>query len=278
MEEFETELNSRPKKKDQVSDGFHKVSVRKSHREQSRSFVTPDYSNKATWFYNSIRVIDELAINMGVGIIYTFADINKTIINLTKITDREDCLDLEVIVKKNDVIISSGFTVSYTNKQIVFISANSPTDEIKVSYSYENGSLYELLAIPGKKILLDYVETQFSAGMIFNDILVFEVVLNNSLTGNEDVVLGKMEYHNAADFLNKGNHGSLLEAFGELTKNVNIFPWNYLTGYTIKPVGDSTADPNCNEFNKIRIYLKNNIPYTACEIATGTFYCLIEDL
>lgn len=271
------------KKKKYIKDGITKTAPVKSYAESSKSFVSPDFANRCSWFFESTRVTDETATDFGDQTTYTFAP-NDYVINLNMVTDREDykgsgTIDCTIVVKVNDVVQSSGYSITFPavntkGASVVFDSALSGGDVVKVTYSKEAGSAFEVVAASGKQILLDYVETQFSAGATFNDTLVFELIAD---FGGGDVVLGKTEYITAQDFLNKGNHGSQLKAFGGLTTDVNVFPWNYLTGFTIKPYAES-VNPANNEFHKIKMYLKNNTPYTDCEIATGTFYCLIEDL
>jgi len=261
-----------------TSEGLMKMSLDKSFQDSSKSFVSHDYSNKASWFYKSVEVADEVATTSD-NLTYSYGS-GKTIIDLDLVTDRQDWLQKGITIKKNDVVITTGFTVNLGSNNVVFDTALLGTDVVKVSYAYENGSEFELIASAGKKILLSYVETQFSIGTVFpaNDYMLFELVLNNPNVGGQDYVAATVEYKTAKDFLNKGNNGSVLRAFGELTKDVNIFPWNYMTGFIVKPFGDATTDPTKNEFNKIRIKMKNNGVYTNCDIATGTFYCRIENL
>ena len=271
-------------KKHTTSDGRKKASIEKSYEDSSTSFISPNFAEerKDSWFYYATEVVDETATTSD-DTTYDFGTAagSKEIINERYVTDRKRFPNKFVKVKKNDEVITSGFTVNHAAKTIVFDSANESSDVIKVSYAYENGSGYELVSSEGKIIRLDYVETQFSQGCSFNDILRFELVLNNASTGNQDYVVGYEEYWTASDFLSKGNHGTQLKAFGELQIGINIFPWNYLSGYTIYPVGE-ICDPYRNQFNKIKMYLKNDQGYgdetNPCEIATGAFYCFVEDL
>lgn len=267
-----------------TKDGYKKVSTIKSYNDSSKSFVSPDFSDRATWFYESTRVNDEVATDSGDHTTYTFSP-NDYVINLDKVTDREDykgsgSIDCRIVIKIDDVEQSSGYSISLPDNpntkggSVMFDSALTGSEVIKVTYSKESGSAFILAASSGKKIMLDYVETQFSAGAAFNDVLVFELIAD---LGGGDMVLGKTEYITAQDFLNKGNHGSQLKAFGGLSEDVNVFPWNYLTGFTIKSSSEA-VNPANNEFHKVKMYLKNNDPYTNCEIATGTFYCIVEDL
>ncbi len=254
---------------------MREVIIKKSYSESSRSFVSPNFSDKTSWFCDATVVTDEIATTSD-DTIYDFAT-SKDVIDFDAITDREDYPDRELKVKKNDVEITTGFTVDYQTNKITFGSANQGSDVIKVTYAYANSSCFELTASAGKYIELSYVETQFSEGTTINDYLIFELILNNATTSDTNVVAGKTEYRTAKDYLNKGNHGTILNPFGELTKKVNVFPWNYMTGFTIKPIGEE-VNPAENEFNKIKMYLKNDTPYTNCEIGTATFYCLIRDL
>jgi hypothetical protein len=261
-----------------TNEGYTKVAIVKSFNDSSKSFVSPDFANKSTWFFNSISVVDEIATTSD-NSIYQFASgSNITVIDLDNVTDRRVWASKGISIKKNDIVITTGFVVNPNTKIISFQVPNEPSDIIKISYNKENGSMFEVISSPGKKVLIDYVESQFSAGTTFNDSLMFQLLINTPATGNQDYVVASMEYKNAKDFLNIGNHGTVMEPFGELTQKVNVFPWNYLTGFTIKPIGDETTNPNKNEFNKIKMYLKNDQPFTNCELACGTFYCYIEDL
>lgn len=267
-----------------TTEGLNKLATVKSYEDTSTSFVSCNFAaeRRDSWFYNATEVVDEVATTSD-DTTYSFGSAagSKEVINERYVTDRKRFLGKFVSVKKNDVAITSGFTVNHAAKTIVFDSANSGSDVVRVSYSYESGSLFELVADSGKVLRLDYVETQFSQGCAFNDTLRFELILNNAATGNQDYMVGYEEYQTAADFLSKGNHGSVLGAFGELEIDVNVFPWDYLSGYTIYPVG-TVCDPYKNQFNKIKMYLVNDLGYGSetkpCEIATGTFYCFVEDL
>jgi hypothetical protein len=199
--------------------------------------------------------------------------------------------DLAPVVKKNDEVITSGFTIDHTNGTVTFDSANAPSDVIKVTYYYGNSSQMDLTATAGKLLFVDYVETQFSAGCVMpaNSKFVFQSVYNGpavpayGIPANYDVVLKSFEYYNAKDFLNESTQAYVVEPFMELTAKVNILPWNYLTGHTIKSPGDVTTDITKNEFNKLRFRLVdiNGGPdpiLTSAEIATGTVYCRIYDV
>lgn len=250
----------------------------KSFADQSRSFVTPDYCKRQSWYYDVTKVVDEVASTVD-NTNFDFA-LAKTIIHLKWVTDRNEYADRGVFVKVNDVAQTTGFSIIYNTSgksTIAFSSPRDPSDVIKVSYSTPNSSLFELVSSPGKVLRVNYVESQFSAGAVLNDTMRYELILNTPLTGNTDVVVGSVEYQTAADYYNKADLGVVTPPFGELTRDVITFPWNYQTGFIIKPVGDPTTDPTKGEFNKVKIFLKNDEPVTNCDIATGTIFCLVED-
>lgn len=263
------------KKIDITPEGVTKVVSVKSFNEASKTIVSPDFTKRHTWYYQATLVSDEVATTLD-QITYSFAS-GRTVINLRDVTDRSDWASRDVTIKKNGIILTSGFTVNHSARTIVFGSANLVTDVIAVSYSYENGSAFDLIAAPGKKVKLAHIEAQLSVNVGTEDLLVFEVILNNPNVGNVDYVAGRKEYYNGPDLLNTSNLGNTIDPFGGLTQKINVFPWYYLTGYVIKPVGDATTDPNLNEFNKIRVRLKNNNVLSG-ELATATFYCFEEAL
>jgi hypothetical protein len=281
------------------NEGHALVSTRKSYATPSKSFSTPDYSNRDTWFSDYTRVVDEV---MSTSDDTTYTSIrtpttgwNHHWMDWSKIPNharQDNGSNLKTILKKNDVVITSGFSIDCTNGQVVFESANSPSDVIKATYSYGNSSKFDLVANSGKKLNLDYVEVQFSEGSVMpeGEYLLFQSIYNGpaipanalgaghpGLPANTDIVLRTFEYHGYHDFLNESTLAISCKKFMGLTKEVVILPWNYLTGHTIKPVGE-VADLSLGEFHKLRCCMAKDGVIQDCEIATGTFYCIIESL
>lgn len=263
-----------PRKANQTKDKIEKVITSKPFNEIGKTIISPDYADRSTWYYSSVRVTGETATDSGDQTNYTFAS-GKTLINLDNISDRHLLSDKKIVVYEDSVEVSD-YIIDYSTNTIVFDSQRSGSPTITVDYDYENGSKFVVTADTNKILKIGYVETQFTEGAALNDDLVFQAVLNNAATGNTDYVVVEMEYKRAADFLNRSNHGTSLVPFGEVTKNVNICPWNYTSGYTILPVGTDT-DATKHEFNKLVVFLRNDIPYNS-EVATATFYCIEEDI
>ncbi len=279
------------------TDDIPVLQIIKSYHDSSKSFTTPDFTDRKSWFFDRTRVTDEV-MSTSDDTIYSStrtptAGWNHDWLRWDLIPNhiRQTETDIVPVVKKNDEVVSSGFTIDYTNGTVTFDSANQPTDVIKVSYSYGNSSRMDLTANAGKKLFVDYVETQFSVGCTIPSTakFVFQSIYNGpaipayGIPENTDVILRSYEYYNAKDFLNESTQAYVVEPFMELTAKVNILPWNYLTGHTIKPAGDTTTDLSKNEFNKLRIQLVdiNGGPdpiLSSAEIATGTVYCRVHDV
>jgi hypothetical protein len=274
-----------------TGDGIPQFAIRKSYRDKSRSFTTPDYSNPCTWYFDKETITGEI-LNTSDDTTYSsgrdVTDWNHYWIDWKRIPNnaRTDFPDLKLKVYKNDVLITSGFTVDCANGTVVFDTANQGTDVIKVDYCYGNSAKFELTPLAGKKLLVDYVEVQFSQGCSFNgDIpLFFRAIYNGpaiaplGIPANYDVAVNNYEYYEADDFLNESTGTMVGEPFGRLAKKYLVLPWNYLTGHTLKPAGDVTTNLMDSEFNKLVVEQASNNIVGDCEIATCTFYCKIENL
>lgn len=265
-------------------DGHQLVSPRKSYKEPSRSFTTPDYSDKTTWFGDLTRHENE-ALSTADNI--TYSSLNQFWIDWKKIPNHVrqfKASEVLIEIKKNDVIITSGFSIDHAAGTITFDSANQPSDIIKATYSVGNSTKFDLLAEPGKKLKVDYVEVQFSEGAIMpeGDCMLFQSIYNGpaipslGIPANFDIPLRTFEYWGYRDFLGESTGARECLPFMGMSKKSIILPWDYLTGHTIVPIGE-VADLAAGEFHKLRCVMKNNGLITNCEIATGTFYCIIGD-
>lgn len=283
------------------ADGNPIRSFSKSYRDKSRSFATPDYSNPCTWYGDTTEVTGEVMNDSGDHLTYNSSRSiaggwNHYWINWKRIPNsaRQDYPSLyDPKVYVNDVLTTSGFTLDHTNGSVTFESALDPADVVKVDYFYGNSGDFYLVPTAGKKLLIDYIELQFTAGCTFNQEspILFQPIYNGPALpadslyvgfpgwpANTDLPLKTYYYYDADDFLNESTGVQVGKAFGRLTKDFNILPWDYLTGHTLKPPGDTSTNIGQGEFNKLKISSLANKLVTDCEIATGTVYCKIEGL
>lgn len=281
-----------------TTDQIPMFSLHKSYRDSSRSFTTPDYSNPLTWYFDVTKVTGEVLTRVD-SVTYQSSRLvpewNHYWIKWERIPNnaRMDYPFLKVKVYRNSVLLPSGYLIDYTNGKLVFLSPQDSGDVISVDYCYGKSADFELSSIAGKRLLVDYVEVQFSVGCQFNEEspIVFEAVYNgpalpeNSLyvgfpgyPANTDLVLKQYSYFDADDFLNEATGVQVGEPFGRLLNKYCILPWNYLTGHTLLSPGNILTDLGRGEFNKFRVRKIGNKIVQNCELATCTFYCKMESI
>jgi hypothetical protein len=244
-----------------------KLPIVATHKPEGTDFskTSHDWSDCTTWFNDSTRVTGETP-TLDTGTTYDLA--NSNIIDLVsgKVSD-EDGFSSAYIVKLYDdaVEIDSGdYTVDYVNGKVTLDSA--PSGALTADYSYENGSTYLLKPDTGKVLFLEHAEIQF-AGLTAMSQIEFQIwAYDPNDLPNKMLVKNKI-YKNEKDILNSANLGQgKIQAFGALTNDVLVFPFNYVY---LQPLKDSQG-------LEMRIKITNDSPYTA-EFATATFYCISED-
>lgn len=234
--------------------------------------VTHDFADKRTWYQGSSSSTG-MSCTLDTGDTY---DLPTDLICPYLISDRDLLGGTYDFTIKDNGVTTTDYTVDYVNHQITFNS--SPTGPITCDGYTAGSSDYTLTPDSGKYWLVDYIEIQVSQGATFNDTLSFDLVLNHAGTGNADYTAGSTTFNTAKDFLNKSNYGNSFAAFGELSTNTIILPWNFVTGYKIFPVGNADVIPAQMEFNKLKASLVNDEVMTNCEVATATFYCYERSL
>lgn len=250
------------------------------------SLLTPDLTNRTTWYQKSVQVVGETLVDSEDGL--TFTSVNLWWINIyaptltytyKQIPTRSGVwgahTQWEVIIKVNGVVVTTGYTINYAAGTVTFASSQSG-NTITATYWTNNGvsmpSEWLLLPPPGHKLIVQHVELQFSVGIQLTDTLCFEVWAGGNLAtyGTFPDILfnagyGQMraDYRNAFDFLNAANLGQgVVSLFGTLTKEVIILPFSYIQAFTL----DSAVGAI------FRVRLLNDTPYTNADFATGTFY------
>ena len=261
---------------DQNSDGASHVAI-DALEGSKKYFVSHDFSNKNTWWQNSTREEDDALTDSGDHLTYTSGNANW--IETDEISDRADlvaqsaadCLDLDdksnrsIVVKVDASPVTTGFTIDHDAGSVTFESSQEGST-VTATYSYAGGSTYRIKPQTGKKLKLSYVEIQTSAGATMPaGGYVFQYKL--ALAG----VVKERKYLNAKDLINFGTVGTTIPAFGELTKNVVILPFNYMTCDIIEPHPTYGA-------MWIETFTQDDGVVTDSELATVTYYCTSEDI
>jgi hypothetical protein len=267
----------------------------------SVTFYTHNFCDKTTWYENATRVVDEVATDSGDHITYNLVQNNVIDVYHGKITDEDDLLDpsdnsYRVEVKVDDVVkterdphenhmgnTSHGdYTVDYANGDIVFHSALTGTEVVKVTYHYATTSGFTVAPKAGKKLQIELVEVQFSNDIEIRDTALFTTygyveVFAPSLTpvpypAGTQIPIRTKRYKTMQNYQDDAMRAyPQVSALGGanwrgLGQPVQIFDWDYQRGLVLhEPQG-----------MKIVISMEHDEPCggTYC---TVTFYCATED-
>lgn len=264
------------------------------------TFVTHDWADPTTWFGDAIRVVDE-APSTSDNRTFRLAHQNA-IDTFHGHIFQEDFLlsagghSLRMGVKVNDQTkqeqdphVGSGgdFTVDYAVGQVVFLSALTYSDAVRVTYHYANGSEWVLKPAIGKKLKVSRVECQFADDWVMTDSVVFQPyglvdVFAPQLVGNGQgqipagtkIPLGNPAvYKSANDFQNEANLSfPMYPAIGGLGwrgagRACLIMNWDYVSATVLR------SDWGM----EIRIKLQHDVPFGGW-FATATLYCTSEPL
>ena len=253
------------------------------------SLVTPDLSDRTTWYQKSVQVVDETLTDSGNGLTFTSAHahwVNIYSLKLTythkQIPKRDGTFgkhsDWAIVVKVNGAAVTSGFTINYAAGTVIFNSSQSGNTITCTYWHNDVAHPSEWLLTPGtgKKYIVEHAELQMSCGITVNDALRFEIWAGAGLGtyGSFPDYLfeagyGQMraDYRGANDIINAANLGQgSVPIFGGLTKEVIVIPFSYLQAFTL----DSAVGAI------FRVVLVNDIPYSDADIATGTFYLQVS--
>lgn len=235
----------------------------------SSVFVSHDFTDKTTWYQESVAVTDETLTDSGDGL--TFEAANTHFIDMThgKI-HKEDTLnaagDYDITVKVNDVVQTSGYSVDYVAGEITFDSSQSG-NTVKLTYRYASGSTWTLgPAEAGKTLHVKHTEVQFSKSANIDSPINFDTFVYNPADLPNKVRYDRVRYKSIRDIVNESNLGYSVPAIGSLTEETIIFPFVYGT------VKSLTASSGA----EIRVSIQDDIELTGT-YGTLTFYVLVKD-
>lgn len=255
---------------------------------KSVSMVTPDLTDRTSWYQKSVQITNETLTDSGDGL--TFTSVHPWWINTsaasTKLTytykqvPKRDgtfgnLTDWAVSVKVNGTSVSSStYTVDYVNGKITFNSSQSG-NTVQVTYWTNDGVTKpsEWLLVPpaGKKYIVQHAEVQFSVNAQIKDTIRFEIWGGGTLSAYGsfpdylfDAGYGQFraDYRNARDLINAANEGQgVIAKIGELTSEVVVMPFNYIQAFAL----DSAVGA------MFRLTLLNDTQFIG-ELTTCTFY------
>jgi len=232
----------------------------------SATKVSYDWTDKTTWYQNSIVVTGETMTDSGDGL--TFNSLNDSWIDLThgNLYDEYNLSDKkEPKIYDNAVEITTGFSIDYSSGNVTFDSA--PSGSVTCDYWYANSSLWTLIPDSGKVLFIEHAELNFSKDIMVQNYINFEIWVYNPYDLPNKILHQKFQYKNIKDLINAANLGQgFIPAVAGLSQDVIIFPFNY---GTVKPLQSSLGA-------ELRISMENDESMIG-EWATATFYVISED-
>lgn len=290
-----------------TSDGKQLVASTKPDRPKL-TFISHNFCDRSTWYGQSTKVEEEVAVDSGNHQDYTVD--NGPLIDTYhgKITF-EDLLkngeggSYRPVVTVDDVVkteqdphYGSGgdYTIDYTNKTVHFLEALQGTEVVKVTYYYSGvagpgeapKSTFIIYPIPGKFLILDRVEVQFSKDIELNDSFMFQAYALvdfvapemmgppwNIPSGTKIPIPDPLIYKTLQDLQNDSN-GSWVSYppigtnWRALAYETLMFRWDYEVGSTI-------LDPRIGA--EIRVWMQHDEPCGG-HIGVATIYCTSEDV
>lgn len=267
--------------------GAIKVAVEKSD-ESSTTLISHDWCDPSSWFTNSERVVDKV-LTFESGLIHSSGDVD--IIDLThgRVTDEDEFSSSYLVeLKDNDVVIieDKDYTVDYKTGKFTLDVNYSKQGELKATYSKATDSVYIYEPKPGKILVLEHPELNFSKDCFINVHIDFEVWVGNPYFDPEQPIVEydpdvpglenclrlpykKKVYKNEKDLVNAANLGQgFIPQFGNLPDDVLVFPFNYVT----------TTNLRSTDLAQLRLSLGKNkdgevVPLTG-SYGTVSFYVI----
>lgn len=153
-----------------------------------RVLVSPNLCDQTTWYYQSTRVTDEVAVDSGDGLTFNLANANVIDMYHGKVFDeyhlRQDGGDEYKVVVKVDTVevtereafAASGgdYTVDYAAGSITFASSQSGST-VEVSYNYPASSVWSVVPSSGKRLDIQYAEAQFSSDLEMESAMIVSI-------------------------------------------------------------------------------------------------------
>lgn len=228
---------------------------------------THDFSKKQTWYQNSVLVSGEVLTTTDNLV---FSSVHTFWIDLThSLMYDEDVINstgtYTPVIKIDDVVQTSGFTINYSTGGVTFSSSVSGV--VTANYYYATTSYFAVKPKTGKVLAIKAAEVQFTTDVVINDSFVFEAWFKSHPTYGTMAIPGtRIAYKSPKDFMTACNEGQgLIPAWGGMVNDTHVFPFKYARP---KPVKYS-------QYIEIRVYLLTHQPITG-EYATGTFYVTID--
>lgn len=265
------------------------VSLRKgAPGTDSLTIVTHDFSDRTSWYQNSVKVIDGTLTDIGNGLTFQAAvgvrnwiniDSPKLTYDHNKLLLRDGTFGKEeeyrVIVKVNNIIADkSTYTINFIDGSITF-STTKAGSIVTATYYHNDGiaNRSDFLINPpvGQMFRIEHVEIQFSRYLQFPTQVTLEMWAGGTLATygdfndtlyNAGYGQQRSVYRGHRDLINWcNNQYPVIPACGDLTQDILVFPFKFLVA----------VDMKSSQGTMFRVHTVNDIPLTG-ELSTATLY------
>jgi len=292
--DFETNVKPTANAVLEHRDASNKVVISPGMRESQSgqdglTVVTHDWGDRTTWYQYAEKITDQILTDSGDGLTFNSTknywiniDSSRLTFDYKTVMKKDGTFgqktDWRPVVKVNDVVQTSGYTVNYVTGDITFNSSQSG-NTVKVTFHHNDGvtgrSRWNLMCNSSYvSLVIEHLEIQFSRASTFPKAMKVQIWAGGTLAtyeavgwsdGAYDAGYGQewSEYKGVKDLINICNRGTgTIPAGGELTDDVLVFPFNYLYAQKIT-----------NQYDVcLTITMVDDEPMGSAELATATFY------
>ena len=240
--------------------------------DPSYTSATHDFTNKTTWYTNSVRLEDEVLTTSDD---LTYSAVNDFFIDVVNaIINRQDLhQDKKIFVKVDDVLVTD-FTIDHRAGTIAFPTAQTGSI-VKCTYNYATNSEWIIGPGEGELMIIEHSEVQFAKDVVINTPLRFEVWVGNPYyatvghpyEGMPKIPYSNIQYNSIRDLINEANLGTgYIPQMGDLPDDILVFPFNYVS---VKPFRASLGA-------ELRLRSVGDLELTG-SYGTATFYLITRE-
>ncbi len=280
-----------------TSDGKLRIASEKSDQNKA-TYYTFDWTDKTTWYQDSVEVISGSLTDSGDHKTYIFP--NQYLIDNyhSKISQEDYLLDKDgkslrvsvfvsgsTLIEQDPHFESGGdYIINYSSGTLTFINEQNPTASFHSTYHYSNTSLFTLKPDERTSLIITSVEAQFSDDIIMTDTVKFELygfvdifaphLLDRGVpSGTKIPLISPIKYKSFTDLQNETSRAyPPYPAMGgnnwrASPHQIYVFDWDYVSSIVLR------SDYGM----EIRMSLEHDKPFDGW-YATVTFYCITENL
>jgi len=258
---------------------IQKVAMYKAEGDSFIS-VTPDFTDKTTWYQESIKAIDEV-LTLDTGKIYN--SVNTFWVDAThgKIY-MEDAITVGGVplhfggtriypaqIKDNGTEIAedTDYSIDYATGIVTLDDSYTAVGSITATYYYATTSVFTIKPDALKMIHIEHSELQFTGDLVMNAPVDFDIWVYNPYDLPNKMLYKRTTYKNIKDIINAANLGTgVIAPVDILTNPISVFPFDYATLKTLRS----------SQGAELRVSTRGDTPFTG-EWGTATFYVLSED-